>query len=299
MIAQYDLEASKVLYRNRLYMESLFYFQQAVEKIVKSLGLVLNKISENDLRQGIGHNPIKIYDKIFQQIDITVQTFKEQIHRHPTMESNFASDMIQYDRNQIKIRKFFSELYRAKNESTKDLTPRQKTRVRYEFRKTTKEFNDIDADIRAFKRSKQYRKSIILEMEKTNYRMLRNLFAKLIPKEKLIGHEKEYRTLLKKSTKMFGKLASPLFSFELYYTMNVLFIMSLLTRDLATLSRYPTSKHDPITKYNKKNWMQENSFPIVEKAINKTKWIIGYIERKNRQNQKDIKKGPSTDKDPV
>jgi hypothetical protein len=280
-------------------MESTFYFQQSVEKTVKSLGLVMNIISENDLRREIGHNPVKIFDKIFRRLDLTIKQFEEQIHKYPELEIKFAPDLIRHRRDQEKLTNFFIKVYDTKTDTNDRITPRQRRKIKDGFRKIINELIDIDSEIQAFRRNKDYRKRVILDIEMANYRMWRNFFNKLIPKDKLRGHEKEYRTTLMKTAKLYCRLVSPLFYFELYYVMTALFYMSLITRDLAISSRYPMSDNDPIARYHKKTRMLDESIPIVKKTIDKTKWIIRYIERKEKQNRESIKNGPFKTDGPV
>jgi|GEM_PF-4904921 len=63
-----DLNAAKLLLDNKYYCQALYFFEQAVEKQVKFLGLTTGKISEKDSQNAIRHLPVKLFDKIFEQI---------------------------------------------------------------------------------------------------------------------------------------------------------------------------------------------------------------------------------------
>lgn len=65
-LAQGDLKSSYILYDYRLYSQSIYMFQQAVEKGVKYYGLLLDIVTVNDLKN-IGHQPIKLYNKILRK----------------------------------------------------------------------------------------------------------------------------------------------------------------------------------------------------------------------------------------
>ena len=56
-IAKKDLRASKVLYLNRLYPQAVFELEQAVEKSVKAVGLMMNLVtpSRETLTHDVGH----------------------------------------------------------------------------------------------------------------------------------------------------------------------------------------------------------------------------------------------------
>lgn len=59
-IAKKDLKSSRILHKNRLYSQALFYFAQSVEKANKGFALTSNKYSEEDMLS-INHDPTRIY----------------------------------------------------------------------------------------------------------------------------------------------------------------------------------------------------------------------------------------------
>jgi len=63
-IAYDDIKASKLLYKNDLLPQSIFYLQQAVEKSIKQLGLYNGVIKRSDLQKEIGHKADKIFKKL-------------------------------------------------------------------------------------------------------------------------------------------------------------------------------------------------------------------------------------------
>jgi len=62
-----DLKASKILYENKFYPQSVFYFQQSTEKAIKYLGLNANIIDKKDLLSDIGHKTLKIFKKAIKK----------------------------------------------------------------------------------------------------------------------------------------------------------------------------------------------------------------------------------------
>lgn len=60
-IVESDLSASKVLYEQGLYPQSIFYLQQSIEKLVKALGVKLKVIEPEDLLTKISHKTFNIY----------------------------------------------------------------------------------------------------------------------------------------------------------------------------------------------------------------------------------------------
>lgn len=61
-IAEKDLLSSRLLYDNHLYLQSIYMFQQGIEKMVKNYGLLFGVVTIVDLRNIIKHSPIKLFE---------------------------------------------------------------------------------------------------------------------------------------------------------------------------------------------------------------------------------------------
>jgi len=66
-IAKKDLEATKILFNNKLYAQAIFYLQQCIEKAIKSLGIKRKIITESELKKEIGHKALKVLSKSYNQ----------------------------------------------------------------------------------------------------------------------------------------------------------------------------------------------------------------------------------------
>jgi HEPN domain-containing protein len=62
-----DLQAAIKLFDAQHYNQAVFLFQQAVEKCVKSYGLVTKVIEEKDLAGKISHLPHKVFTREFKK----------------------------------------------------------------------------------------------------------------------------------------------------------------------------------------------------------------------------------------
>lgn len=62
-----DFESSQLLYEAKHYNNSIFMLQQSVEKLFKGFGLLLNIISEVDLKLNINHAIKEIYKKAVKE----------------------------------------------------------------------------------------------------------------------------------------------------------------------------------------------------------------------------------------
>lgn len=63
-IAHKDLEASKILFREKLYPQAVFFLQQSVEKAAKAIGLREGEISKEQLKHNIGHRAWMVFTEI-------------------------------------------------------------------------------------------------------------------------------------------------------------------------------------------------------------------------------------------
>ncbi|KAF1078225.1 HEPN domain-containing protein [Methanogenium sp. MK-MG] len=88
-IAQEDLEASMVLYDNKLYRPAILLLQQAIEKAVKSLALQIGVI-ELDGVKGLGHNPQKAYTDLIIQLSNDLKKSMKDIEKREEMQIALA-----------------------------------------------------------------------------------------------------------------------------------------------------------------------------------------------------------------
>lgn len=67
-LAKDDLKASRLLFKRKIYPPSIFHLQQAVEKAVKALGMSSAQADLAELKQKVGHNPVKIFIKSLTEL---------------------------------------------------------------------------------------------------------------------------------------------------------------------------------------------------------------------------------------
>lgn len=97
-ISKEDLNASKLLFENEMYPQSLFYFQQSAEKLVKYIGLKEEVIEKSDLQKKVSHKSTLIFRRaiikyqnqfpshIDFDIDKELQGINNFINNNPTPE---------------------------------------------------------------------------------------------------------------------------------------------------------------------------------------------------------------------
>jgi len=83
-----DLKSSKLLYENRHFRTSYFFFQQATEKANKALALLGGLLSENELKDNIKHDQLKIYRKTVVKQENQIKSFINVLKLNPEHENN-------------------------------------------------------------------------------------------------------------------------------------------------------------------------------------------------------------------
>jgi HEPN domain-containing protein len=96
-IAKQDLIAAKVLHRNELYPEALFFLQQSIEKGYKAFHLLLESengkgdTTKKDLTlRKISHTPTRISEKIASDAEERLQRIKRDIDSFPNSDEIYA-----------------------------------------------------------------------------------------------------------------------------------------------------------------------------------------------------------------
>jgi len=105
-IAKSDLEASRTLLSNKHYPQAIFLFEQAVEKGVKSIGLWMNIVTEEECKE-IGHKAWNILKFIVKRVFEEILTDLQKISRE------------QYHLKQIELRSITQKLLKEMLEEAK------------------------------------------------------------------------------------------------------------------------------------------------------------------------------------
>jgi HEPN domain-containing protein len=93
-IARKDLEASRILFREKLYSQAVFFLQQSVEKAAKAMGLREGWVSKEQLKHNIGHRAWKVFTEI-SNIALKIQRQLEGVREKKHVILNIvAHDLI-------------------------------------------------------------------------------------------------------------------------------------------------------------------------------------------------------------
>ena len=166
-ISEEDLQASKLLFNNQLYPQSIFYFQQAVEKLIKYFGLKNDIIQEKETLK-VSHISSKIFKKAIKQISPHVNLNLDIDEDFEKMNKFITTNPLD-----IVIPKVIEEIqnaYQQKNRSPYDLS---KINTLEEFYEIAKKWYPNDLNVEEFKLSsndkKPYLNKIFHNFKKQHY----------------------------------------------------------------------------------------------------------------------------------
>lgn len=252
-IAKMDLHASRVLYENRLYPQSIFYFQQSVEKACKAFALITNQVTEKELPRKIGHDAIKIYERVTKQQVIRFRYINENLNKLPELKTMAIFKDFDAERSQSEFEIALSEIEEIRDERD-DLIYISISDIRYFLREIEQIKRDMEKgrqDMLNFKITESTwsnMKGVLLEF----YMYLLKLDSTQSKEIRCDLDKADARLSIEKSIK---GLLEPLFitlpiSVSLYY-------LTIVTLPHSTITRYPLNGFTPAKIYTKR-------LPLVE-----------------------------------
>lgn len=232
--ARLDLEAARILYRNKLYPQSIFLFQQSVEKAHKAACLSWRLIEEEKLKSWeIGHKATGIYKKHIEKRKKMLEELKKDLNENQKLKNVFEDQD-------------FEKVRRALDEDLLDLKKLEKSDIDMSLR----EIKSLIADIKKLKAIK-----IKLEKEQFNgiiiafFAPLLDISAKFDPKK-----ADELKQDMEKSLEKldYDKSEVSKYFFNSLYVAISLPLIAFITSPHSTASRYPETNSTPRKIYTKK-----------------------------------------------
>lgn len=86
LISEQDLECAEILYNYEKYPNSVWMIFQSIEKITKCLALMMGAMKSGELKDGIGHNPLKTYIKNISDNLQKAKILEDAIKRIPELK---------------------------------------------------------------------------------------------------------------------------------------------------------------------------------------------------------------------
>lgn len=234
-IALRDIKASEILYENKLYAQSYFYFQQASEKANKALGLFADIISKNDLKN-IQHNQLKI---------------------HRTALVSQEAEMLEFSKN-LKSNLKIAEHPFLKKEAMENHLQNLKEGLKfYDSAKQLDLLNYTKEELNGYLDEMDELKKLKIRRSKKVDSLLLKEMALLTDFSDKFCHEKEALEL-KSALNEPEEFISTVYQYSksvygMLYIYLCCYFSALLTIRHSTLSRYPDGSDNPLTFYNMKN----------------------------------------------
>jgi HEPN domain-containing protein len=213
-IAHKDLEASSILFREKLYSQAVFFLQQSIEKAAKAIGLREGQVSKKQLKQKIGHKAWMVFIEYYNRA-LKIQKQLEGV------------------REEEHVSKILSPLKDLLNMITHDLIP-----LLEEYKKVEKNMSSpakTDETI-----------DLIINLL---YTVLKSGELKKILDEDI---EARIHELLEPFSEITGKELMTKLRGEEIGGRLVLFIFSFLLERHATWSRYPDERFNPLEYYSER-----------------------------------------------
>jgi len=243
-IAIKDLKSTKILHKNRLYSQALFYFSQSVEKANKCFALTSNKYSEKDMLK-INHDATRIYKDNVIELKRRYENLLRNLNQIPELKN---TEFVKNLDIESKINEF--------DESLRELAEIQNGKIdlifisRRAIRKILKEISENDEEIKDAIKSvsnftltenewEERKKDLFKQLENPENDNIVSLLKKEIGGNKL--NIKEIETLIKKMY---------LQSLHCISISNYLYYLSIISLPHAIITRYPKDNLSPIKIYN-------------------------------------------------
>jgi hypothetical protein len=254
-IAKQDLIAAKVLYKNELYPEALFFLQQSIEKGYKAYHLLseLNNDRQNitgknlSIRK-IGHIPTKIAEKQAAVMADRFQKIKNDIDKFPNRDEIYAAIDIDFPE--------LIQQFHDSRDTYSDLSSSRNVSKKISLRELDGIINTLKICIRnsntAFRNIKNstYDEATLDEMKRNSERIM---LPMLKSSPDLIEKEKD------KLNKIFGK-DFPKYEYLIKITIqnrlesgcvNTIYSnLSIITQTHESSTRYPEENNSPLRNYS-------------------------------------------------
>lgn len=243
-IAKKDLKATKILHKNRLFSQALFYFAQSVEKANKGFALTSNKYSETDMLN-INHDATRIYRDNIIELKKRYENLLWNLNQLPEFKNTEFVKNLDID-SKIKecedsLRKL-AEIQKGKIDLI-FISKREIRKILKEIGENDDEIEDAIMNISNFTLTEneweEHKKDLLKQFENPENNNLVSLMQKEMDVNDL--NIQEIETAIKK---MYMQL------FHLMSVSNYLYSLGIIALPHAIISRYPKDNLSPTKIYN-------------------------------------------------
>lgn len=269
-LSKSDLESSRVLYDNRQFRTSYFFFQQSAEKANKAFGLLSEIISEDDIfKNKIQHNQTKIYRKGLVEQEEKANRLLNAVKPFPRLENHKFFQEIDFAEYQKYLKDSLSKidsLYHL------DLVRISSSDLNY-FLRELRKLEKAKTQIKLPKKADREMKQVMLNVAD---------WIGNVGTQEAVDGKKELEEFLndeKKWTEFSSILRKKIFPVQLdvIFVNATLWICAIITVQHSSLTRYPDNRNNnPIDIYKKKLPLvkkQPQFMDFLEKALIKLQYL--------------------------
>lgn len=271
-LSKTDLKASKLLYKHKYYSQSVFYFQQSVEKFNKSIGLEFKLICSEDLCKKIGHFPIKLYKQGLEDKRDSFDKIEKLSKRYKSLKNIDSLVDFNIEETNQKTKNFLEELNKRQH-NPKHIIEMSEVEI-------NEYLNEIYIIFEEFEKNKIEKNDI-----KINEKDLNEFKTKIIDLFSSFSDEKP--KVLVEFKKSFDSITVEMMNELIKKSMNIIvdiypILLSSVILSILTIhgdkTRYPDNEsNNPLDIYNEDLpfiRLLPELFIVQEKIINKSKLIL-------------------------
>lgn len=259
-IAKSDLKSAQILYSKRQYRNSLYNFQQAVEKANKAFVLNTNKINEESLFDA-KHDLFKLFRKIAVK---EIEGLELQMKNLSEIEKDISKIGL-LEKKQKSWSGSINNIDQFRNINISNITINDLNSILKEFKKSI--FFSLDLPNVLNKKARGIVSNYLKWLEKIENK--KALVAKRSFQE-IIKDEESFKL----SYKFIAGLINSMFVIYVFYA------CAIITHKQNTLTRYPNEDHNPLSIYTLKHPLikkQPDFMKLFDKALKKLDFNINHL----------------------
>lgn len=244
-----DLNSAKLLYEEQLYPQAVFHLQQAVEKAIKSLGLYIGIITEEQAKKEIGHKGLILFEKTTDHIGNSLVKIGKVVREHPELKQ--ITEITSYD---------FTDLERKSQEFTDKFrqiskeTDRKKIISSEELHFAFEQLDELNHNLEVVKKAMEKNPFSDEEINRKKQEYLKELqpLLRYFP-DKKDEIEQNLDSLLNqlKSKEFLIGVILPIA--EISCAALSLYHLAIITQPHAMAARYPDGEFNPAEFYTEEN----------------------------------------------
>jgi HEPN domain-containing protein len=244
-----DLNSARLLYEEQIYPQAVFHLQQAVEKAIKSLGLYIGIITEEQAKKEIGHKGLVLFEKTTDHLANSLLKIGKVIREHPELKQ--ITEITTYDFTDLekKSQEFSDKFHQILKE-----TDRKKIISSEELHSVFNQLDELNRNLEAIKKGIEKNPFTDEEINRKKQEYLDQLqpLFRYFPdkKDEIENNINSLLNQLKNRDFLIGVIL-PIA--EISCAAMSLYHLTIITQPHAMTARYPDGEFNPAEFYTEQN----------------------------------------------